>query len=111
MDKPRRTKTAGRPPMGKREAMSFRITPELRDRLGALAAQNHRSRAEEVEHRLELSVAETDLMAKYLGGPDLVLLAKMVVTAVQAIPAYDGTPWNQSPTTIKATSDVLIALF
>lgn len=58
-------KTRGRPLLGdepKRHSVSFRITPALKRRLDEALSESGRSLAQELEHRLERSFRDDDLV-------------------------------------------------
>src|SRR5262245_9556776 len=54
------------PEPGERVQLSFRITPELKRRLGETAEHNGRSQSQEAELRIERSFAREDLLVDAL---------------------------------------------
>jgi hypothetical protein len=62
-------KRRGRPTVGERVPLGLRVTPEIKLRLDAAAAQSGRSQSQEAELRLGHSFEREDLLPEVLGEP------------------------------------------
>lgn len=88
----------GRPPErgeSKRSPISMRTTPSIRAALELAAEREGRSLAQEIEQRLERSVAEEAVR----GGAHNVRLLDAIAAEIATIEELTGSRWHEDPTT------------
>jgi hypothetical protein len=83
-------KTVSNEGAGKRHPLNMRTTEEVRRQLENAAALSGRSLAQEVEHRLEQSFVETDIIARALGGRSHADFIKALALGLQIVLAKTG---------------------
>src|SRR5690349_1680838 len=93
----------GRPPRqpeaGERFQVSFRVTPELKQRLDRARKHSGRSQSQEAEHRLEMSFQTADLLSDALAlayGPKLAGLLVLIGDAMQVYGWYSSKLWKET---------------
>jgi hypothetical protein len=81
---------------GKRHPLNMRTTKELREKIDRAAEQSGRSLVQEVEHRLERSFDEGDLLEKVFGGSDNVALFRVLSGVIAETEARTGKCWHSN---------------
>jgi hypothetical protein len=100
---------------GKRYPLNMRSTKELREQLERAAAQSGRSLVQEVEHRLERSFRDENVLIGGIGGPNAEPFVRPVLYFLESM-HRDGKDWrtNQAvaeamPTAIKIIAEAVFA--
>jgi DNA-binding CsgD family transcriptional regulator len=97
---------------GRRPPVSFRTTEDMRDRLERAASAAGRSITQEIEHRLEQSFREEDLLSRYFGSDDAIELLKEIALIINHQMVRSGRSWRDDQATREAIREhVFILLF
>jgi TraY domain-containing protein len=91
----------------KRFALNMKTTEQVRRRLEEAAGASGRSLTHEVEHRLEQSLQEEDLLRRYFGSDDAIELLKGISLIISYHSRQSGKPWWAD----KSTRDAIRAHF
>ncbi len=105
----------------RRKTTSTRITPEMRKRLEAGAAQSGRSLAQEIEFRLAQAFAKEKKQAAIsdeavrgiyasFGKLETFLVARLLANAIQTIEAVTGKNWMDDPEAHRQTQVACITI-
>lgn len=84
-------------PAGKRGTFSFRVTASLRSKLEAAAEASARPVSEEIEHRLERSFEDVDLLLRHFGSSESLKLAQAVSMLGQHVETQTMRKWTEDP--------------
>ncbi|WP_262272224.1 LuxR C-terminal-related transcriptional regulator [Microvirga yunnanensis] len=96
---------------GRRPPVSFRTTEAMRDRLERAASAAGRSITQEIEHRLEQSFHEEDLLSRYFGSDDAIELLKEIALIINHQMARSGRSWRNDKATREAIREYIFGLF
>jgi hypothetical protein len=104
------SKRRGRPRMDlaqrKRANLTFRVRDELRARLEAAARVGQRSISEEIEHRLEASFRDEELLITNLGGTAGQRIIRPLLIFFEFL-ALSGKDWTKDKETAGSLSDAI----
>jgi hypothetical protein len=103
----------GRPPLPeeqRRSNLTFRVRNQLRARLLTAAQESDRSLSQELEIRLENSIAQEDGAAAYLGGSHNALLMRVITSVVSLIEANERAKWTDNETVRQLCHSALLKL-
>jgi hypothetical protein len=104
------TKGRGRPPkpqaQRKRANLTFRVRDELRSRLEAAATVAQRSVSEEIEHRLEASFRDEELLIDNLGGRAAQPIIRPLLMFFELL-SLRGKDWTKNKETADTLSDAM----
>lgn len=95
----------------KRFALNMKTTEEIRRRLEEAARASGRSLTHEVEHRLELSLQEEDLLRRYFGSDDTIELLKGLALVINHHSRRSHRPWQTDKATRDAIRETLVDVF
>lgn len=84
----------------KRNNLTFRARDELRDQIRKCAEASGRSVSEEIEHRLELSIAGNEQIRFEL-GEDIFRIAKAMAISLTQIEYWSEKNWTQDDDTFQ----------
>jgi hypothetical protein len=101
MNKPMKRKP-GRPSLGKRRSLTFRIRDNVNDLLVAAAESSAVSVSEEIERRVEESFSKAGVVAEMFGGVENAQLLFMFAVAIQEAERGTGKSWWQDVSTSEA---------
>src|SRR3712207_2785522 len=87
----------------KRNNLTFRVRDRLKVDLEAAAAAGGRSVSEEIEHRLEQTLTERDMLTRFFGSEDVIVFSKMFAGMVQVAQALTNKSWKDD----QGTRDVI----
>jgi hypothetical protein len=112
MNKPAKPKL-GRPPLGKRRSLTFRIRDHVNDLLVAAAESSAVSVSEEIERRIEQSFSNAGVVSEMFGGAETARLLFTLSIAIQEVERATGKPWwadvSTSEQMRRAIDNILIA--
>jgi len=86
----------GRPSKNKRGTFKFRVTDGLRTQMEAAARVSNRSVSEEIEHRLEQSLASDFLLTQLMGSGKNASLLKLIAIMLSGLDQR-ADPWYSNP--------------
>lgn len=95
----------------KRFALNMKTTEEIRRRLEAAAQASGRSLTHEVEHRLEQSFQEEDLLSRYFGSDDTIDLLKRLAPVIDYHSRRSCRTWQTDKVTRDAIREHLAGIF
>jgi DNA-binding CsgD family transcriptional regulator len=96
---------------GRRPPVSFRTTEEMRDQLERAASASGRSITQEIEHRLEQSFREEDLLSRYFGSDEAIELLKELSLIINHQMIRSGRSWRDDHATREAIREHVFILF
>ena len=112
MTKPAKRKL-GRPSLGKRRSITFRIRDHVNDLLVAASQASTVSVSEEIERRVEQSFSNAGVVAEMFGGRENAQLLFLFSIAMREVERTFGHPWwTDQPTCEalrKAVDEILLA--
>src|SRR6516162_5280467 len=92
MTKPAKRKL-GRPSLGKRRSITFRIRDHVNDLLVAASQASTVSVSEEIERRVEQSFSNAGVVAEMFGGRENAQLLFLFSVAIREVERTFGHPW------------------
>ena len=112
MTKPAKRKL-GRPSLGKRRSITFRIRDHVNDLLVAASQASTVSLSEEIERRVEQSFSNAGVVSEMFGGAETARLLFTLSIAIQEVERATGKPWwadlSTSEQMRRAIDDILLA--
>lgn len=94
----------------KRNNLTFRARDELREQIRRCAEASGRSISEEIEHRLEISIAGNE-QTRFELGEDVFRIAKAMATSLTQIEDWSEKSWTQDDETFvlfqKTTTELI----
>jgi hypothetical protein len=98
------------PGEGARPTMTFRVRRWIRDRLVEASEKSGYSISEEVERRLERSFQEMDILTRFFGREDTIVLVRAMAGAIDAIQYMTGRSWRDDPHTRQLIRQDIISI-
>ena len=108
--KRKRGRPALPPEQGKRYPLNMRTTKTLRDSLSAAHKKSGRSRAQEVEHRLERSMLSDETRFDDFGGETPYRLCQAFTGIAKCTEAKTGRSWAEDETTFAIAAHAWIVV-
>jgi hypothetical protein len=109
MTKPAKRKL-GRPSLGKRRSITFRIRDHVNDLLVAASQASTVSLSEEIERRVEESFSKAGVVAEMFGGKENAQLLFAFAVAIQELERIFGKPWWTDQSTCEALQGAVDAI-